>query len=212
MRTDRQGRSGRAWLFMLADVVALLLTFFALGLSMRDLDGGKPAVPRPMGAEPAAIALLTRGSATEHATPEISVEADRSFAYLAALLREQGGLATNAKIIYDDFQLVVDMSDPASAASPAERGVAMEHLATYAFLARRFALEASFLLPAASGEMLAARLDRAASFGRRLGRELGLDDAEVIVAAAGGPKDGRLRLALRTRPPETAGNGSIDPS
>ena len=74
---------------MLADVVALLLTFFGLGLSMRELDGGPPTTLQPIDPDRPVIALVTRGSVAERATPEISAEADRSFAYLAALLREQ---------------------------------------------------------------------------------------------------------------------------
>ncbi len=212
MRTEREGAGGRGWLLMLADVVALLLTFFVLGLSMRDLDGEKRTAQPLTGSAPAAIDLVARGSAAERATPEISREADRSFAYLAALLREQGVLATHTNIRYDNFQLTVDLLDPAAAASPAERGVAMELLATYGFLARRFALEASFLLPALDGEPLAARLDRASAFRRRLEKELGLQGAEVVVAAAAGPEDGRLRLALRTRLSRTVEHRSIDPS
>ena len=208
MPTERDRAGERAWSIMLADVVALLLTFFVLGLSMRDLDDGRRIAPLPVDPERPAIALVTQGSVADRATPEISAEADRSFAYLAALLREQGGLATNADIRYDDYQLVVEMADPASSSSSAERSAATELMATYAFLARRFGLEASFRLPARSDEMLAARLVRVSAFQRRLSNELGLADAEVLIAAAGASDGDRLSLTLRTRPP---GDRSADP-
>lgn len=202
MRTERDRAGERAWSIMLADVVALLLTFFVLGLSMRDLDGGGRAALLPVDPERPAIALVTRGSAADRATPEISAEADRSFAYLAALLRAQEGLATDTDIRYDEFQLVVELVDPKSSA--AGRSAATELMATYAFLARRFALEPSFRLPGRRDETLAARLDRVAAFRRRLSSELGLADAEVLVPAAGEPDGDRLILTLRTRPPDHA--------
>lgn len=201
MRTERDRAGERAWSIMLADVVALLLTFFVLGLSMRDLDGGGRAALLPVDPERPAIALVTRGSVADRATPEISAEADRSFAYLAALLRAQEGLATYTNIKYDEFQLVVEMVDPTSS-SAAGRSAATELMATYAFLARRFALEPSFRLPGRRDETLAARLDRVAAFQRRLSSELGLADAEVLVPAAGEPDGDRLILTLRTRPPD----------
>lgn len=209
MRTERDLAGQRAWSIMLADVVALLLTFFVLGLSMRELDGGPPTTLMPIDPDRPAIALVSQGSVAERATPEISAEADRSFAYLAALLREQEGLATNANISYTEFQLNIEMVDPTSSTSSAERSAATELMATYAFLARRFALEASFRLPMRADEALPARLDRALALQRQLARELGLADAEVVVAAADEPNGDRLHLALRTRPPPDA--TSTDP-
>lgn len=196
---------------MLADVVALLLTFFVLGLSMRELDGGPPTTLLPIDPDRPVIALVTQGSVAERATPEISAEADRSFAYLAALLRAQGGLATEASISYNTFLLVIEMADPASSASSAERSALTELMATYAFLARRFALEASFRLPTTAGETLPARLDRVFDFRRHLVRELGLAEAEVVIAAAGEPDGDRLHLTLRTRPPPAAAAASVPP-
>ncbi len=211
MRTERDLAGQRAWSIMLADVVALLLTFFVLGLSMRELDGGPPTTLLPIDPDRPVIALVTQGSVAERATPEISAEADRSFAYLAALLRAQGGLATVARISYTMFQLNIEMADPASSESSAERSAATELMATYAFLARRFALEASFRLPTLADETLPARLDRVLQFRRQLVRELGLADTEVTVAAAGEPDGDRLRLALRTRPPPSGATASVPP-
>lgn len=211
MRTESNLAGQRAWSIMLADVVALLLTFFVLGLSMRELDGGPPTTLLPIDPERPVIALVTQGSVAERATPEISAEADRSFAYLATLLRAQGGLATDASISYSIFQLDVEMADPASSASSAERSALTELMATYAFLARRFALEASFRLPTIADETLPARLDRVLTFRHQLARELGLADAEVIVAAAGEPDGDRLRLALRTRPPRPGAASPVPP-
>lgn len=211
MRTERDLAGQRAWSIMLADVVALLLTFFVLGLSMRELDGGPPTTLLPIDPDRPVIALVTQGNVAERATPEISAEADRSFAYLAALLRAQGGLATKASISYTTFQLNIELADPAASASSAERSALTELMATYAFLARRFALEASFHLPTMAGETLPARLDRVLEFRRQLVRELGLAEAEVVVAAAGEPDGARLRLTLRTRPPPTVPAASVPP-
>jgi hypothetical protein len=201
MRAERHLAGQRAWSIMLADVVALLLTFFVLGLSMRELDGGPATGLMPIDPDRPVIALVMQGNVAERAAPEISAEADRSFAYLAALLREQGDLATSANISYTEFQLNIDMADPASSASSAERSALTELMATYAYLARRFALQASFRLPTRVDETLPARLDRVLAFQHRLTQELGLVDAEVVVAAAGEPDGDRLRLALRTQPP-----------
>ena len=103
------------------------------------------------------------------------------------------------------------MADPASSASSAERSAATELMTTYAFLARRFALAASFRLPTRADEPLTARLDRVLAFQRHLARDLGLADAEVVVAAAGEPDGDRLRLSLRTRPPQPGAIATVPP-
>lgn len=192
---------------MLADVVALMLAFFVLTFSMRDIvEGGR----RTGDSQPVEHGLLidgvtTGGSAADPLaaplalappggravdqlqSPEQTTGGAPSFAYLAAALEGAGIRMGRTASWHDDSMLVVALPEEPNDAAGQLAAAARQPLLAMAFLARRFELTLAVALPPDDGGSVAERAAQALRVRDWLADVTGTAAAEVTFAATGTP-------------------------
>ncbi len=219
------------WTLILADTVALMLAFFVLSFSMREMidDGPRPpgteavagasTAAEPREGSPSTPAPIAGRSADQLQAPEQAAAGAPSFVYLAAILEREAGGPAPAAVRHDESGLVVPL--PAfTAESPAVETLPRPLLAL-AFLARRFDLDLQVAIPASAAESLARRTERAMRLRDRLAAVTGLAAAEITFAAAPasaaafGPSlagdTGQGWAALQARTADAAASAGVRP-
>lgn len=199
---------------MLADIVALLLAFFVLSFSMRELV---PTEPSPTLPQPETVALLEALSSNQHSALEQERASSPSFAYLAAIIEanSRDGLAEDA-IWHDDTRLVIRLPGEVESSSDAADAAARELLLALAFLARRFDLDLTLDLPAAPVLGIERNLERTVAIRAWLGETTGLTVTEITFAAATRAGDLSDRppavyAALNARPAQVPATAAVEP-
>lgn len=202
------GTSG--WTLMLADVVALMLAFFVLTFSMRELVEDDP--PRSTGSQPIASATLlaeavaAAGTATDPGqgvplalasnesriadqlqAPEREAANTPSLAYLAAIIQGDGSEPSLAGIRHDDTMLMVELPDLPDDGSEPLTDATLRPLLTLAFLARRFDLAFAVALPAGSDATLVDGVARALLLREQIVDATGMANAPEVTFAAAEP-------------------------
>jgi len=200
MPRDTAAPRGGSWTLMLADVVALMLAFFVLSFSMREMVGserreapslaggalaaeavaGGGGAAAPARGRPLALAPDAGRTAEQLRAPERAAAAVPSLAYLAALVQGDGSAASPSRVWHDDTMLVVELEalPDDGLAEPLRRS-----LVRLAFLARRFDLELAVAVPAGGERSLGGRAAHALELRRRLAEVTGLAAPEVTFAA-----------------------------
>ena len=194
---------------MLADVVALMLAFFVLTFSMRELvdddqrsSSGQPIVSAARLAEPVAmagaathpdlglpLALAPAESRTadQLRAPEREAANAPPLAYLAAIIQGDGSTPPLSRVWHDDTMLVVGLPDlPDDSGEPRDDAV-LRPLMPLASLARRFDLDLAVGLPADSEATLAERVARAMRLRQRIVDATGFAAAPEVTFAATEP-------------------------
>jgi flagellar motor protein MotB len=215
MPVDARLPTAGAWTIMLADIVALLLAFFVLSFSMRELV---PTKPSPTLQQPEAVAALEALSSNQHTALEQERASSPSFAYLAAIIEanSRDRLADDA-IWHDDTRLVVRLPGEVEGSGDAADAGSRELLLALAFLARRFDLDLALDLPGSPEHEIERNLERTLAIRAWLGETTGLRLNETTFAAAaagGGTADGRLPAAyaaLNARPAQVPATAAIEP-
>jgi hypothetical protein len=201
MRLDAGTLAPRAWTIMLADVVALMLAFFVLSFSMRELV---PIGPARAPLEPEAVAAFEAPLADQRRELEQERAATPAFAYLAAIIEANSRHALADAIWHDDTRLVVRLPGTVDTSDYAADAAAREVLLALAFLARRFDLDLALSAPRRPGGTLEEGLERAAAIRAWLGETTGLTLDEVSFTAAatgaGSVRAGTYFAALGARP------------
>lgn len=228
MRAKGRQRRSPAWTIMLADVVALMLAFFVLGLSMRVIlpTEGAPLIETT---DPeAAMAALERWSAESLTAAERASEPSPPFAYLATILGRLVADGSANAIRHDDRRLSARLDAdplpanlsadeaPSAQPSPAEPGPADDAaqrqarnlLLAMAFLARRFDLELAVTLATSGAPSLAGQVEQSRRLQAWLGAETRHRAPTVVfvpamtdAAMAPGAASGwRVDLQRRPRP------------
>jgi hypothetical protein len=199
---------------MLADIVALLLAFFVLSFSMRELV---PTEPSPTLRQSEAVAPLEALSSDQLSTQEQERASSPSFAYLAAIIEanSRGGLADDA-IWHDDTRLVIRLPGEVETSGDAAGAASRELLLALAFLARRFDLDLALDLPASPERRIEGNLERTLAIRAWLGETTGLTLNETTFAAASRDSvaDGRLPAAyaaLNARPAQVPAMAATEP-
>jgi hypothetical protein len=174
--------ASNGWTLMLADVVALMLAFFVLSFSMREMvDGGRPAgdsqsvehgqliegVPAGGGtilseaAMPLSLSSPDGRVADQLRALEQAASDTPPVAYLAAIVQGVGPGTAPVGVRHDDTALLVELPEgPDDDAAPIATA-ARQLLLAMAFLARRFDLALAVALPADGGRSMAERVSQA---------------------------------------------------
>jgi flagellar motor protein MotB len=203
MPRDTAAPRGGSWTLMLADVVALMLAFFVLSFSMREMIGSERAeapsiadgvlaaeavagggdAAAPAHGRPLALAPDQGRTAEQLRAPERTAAAVPSLAYLAAIVQGDGSAPSPSRIWHDDTMLVVELEAllDDGLTEPLRRS-----LVTLAFLARRFDLDVAVAVPAGGDRGLGERAAHALELRRRLAEATGLAAPEVTFAAPAG--------------------------
>lgn len=178
---------------MLADVVALMLTFFVLGFSMR--------VPAPEWQTGTAAEEMPRGRL---AAPTLTADAMPPLAYLAAIIEAEGAQARLLSLRHDDARLIATLAGEPPGPATVRAGDGWSPLGTMAFLARRYGLDLALTLPSA---MDAGDATRLLALRDRLVRTAGLADVEIVFPAASRSAAAEWSVALAARPPSPSSTG-----
>ena len=187
---------------MLADVVALLLAFFVLSFSMRELDSVDRHAPleRDSVVAPANLGAVETAPSDQLRAIERPAASLPSFTYLTALILDAHDTLSADELGHDDTMLTVDLP---AALSPETDSELARLLLTLAFLARRFDLELAIDLPAQSESDLQGRASRALELRAWLTKATGAATTEVSFIAGAAPpassalRRGRARLAVK---------------
>lgn len=213
MRREATTPAPRAWTIMLADVVGLMLSFFVLSFSMRELV---PIEPSPAPPQVETVAALETPALDQLRALEQERASSPSFAYLAAIIEANSRHAERAGVWHDDTRLVVRLPDTAGSpdiegrSEVAADAASREVLLALAFLARRFDLDLALDVPGGTTRTIDQSLERAAAIGIWLGETAGIGPTEVTFdrapAGAGGPAG--LVAALQARPAQLPATGA----
>jgi hypothetical protein len=187
MASDRMAHRSNGWMMMLADIIALMLAFFVLAFSMREMTSsdsrpeGRPA-NRPVGmaiapipgtpiAEGTVPAPLARAPVDGHAidqlqAPEHQAAGPPALAYLAAVLRQGGGGWVPEGIFHDETMLTVALPQGDGPRGDGLRAEAVVSglrplLLPLAHLASRFDLDLAIDMPHSGVGGLDAQVARA---------------------------------------------------
>ena len=229
MPHDTAAPRGGSWTLMLADVVALMLAFFVLSFSMREMIGSErreaPSVAdgalaaeavagggdaaAPARGRPLALAPDEGRTAEQLRAPERAAASGPPLAYLAAIVQGDGSAPSPSRVWHDDTMLVVELEalPEDGLAAPLRRS-----LIALAFLARRFDLELAVAVPAGGERSLGERAAHALELRRRLAEATGLVAPEITFAAPLGAAAPTglllpLRVALLVKAAEGAATG-----
>jgi hypothetical protein len=115
MRPEALVSSPRGWTILLADMVALMLAFFVLAFSMRELGRAGWRGIRA-GRHGPALAVQGEGRLDELAAPEMRTAVAPPLAYLAAIIEGSHASLSADRIRHDDAMLSVDL--PAGRSMP----------------------------------------------------------------------------------------------
>ncbi len=180
---------------MLADVVALLLAFFVLSFSMRELDPVDHQVPleRDTVVAPAALGAVETAPSDQLRAIERPAASLPSFTYLTALILDAHETLWPDKVDHDDAMLTVELPGDISPETDSELS---RLLLTLAFLARRFSLELAVDLPAGREGDHAA--DQEADLEARVQRSLAL---RAWLVEATGSANGEVTFPAAAEPP-----------
>ena len=188
---------------MLADVVALLLAFFVLSFSMRELDAvvdRRAPLDRDSVVAPASLGAVETAPSDQLRAIDRPAASLPSFAYLTALILDAHDTLSADELGHDDTMLTVDL--PATL-SPETDSELARLLLTLAFLARRFDLELAIDLRAEIEPDLEARAARALELQAWLSQATGAATTELTFIAGNAPPtalellQGRARLAVK---------------
>ena len=204
---------------MLADVVGLMLAFFVLSFSMRELV---PIEPTPSLPDVETLAVLETPALDQLRALEQERASSPSFAYLAAIIEANSRHAERADVWHDDTRLAVRLPDtlgnpeiednPSTEGrrEPAPDAASRELLLALAFLARRFDLDLAVDVPGGAAWSIDQNLDRAASIGAWLVETAGIGPTEITFdrAPAGAAAPAGLVAALQARPAQLPATGA----
>ena len=187
---------------MLADVVALLLAFFVLSFSMRELDSIDRHAPLDSNSivAPASLGAVATAPSDQLRAIDRPAASLPSFTYLTALILDAHATLSADELSHDDTMLTVEL--PTTLAPETDSELA-RLLLTLAFLARRFDLELAVDLPARSEPNLEARAERALDLQAWFAQATGTANTEVTFIAGEAPpastamRQGRARLAVK---------------
>jgi len=199
MRLDATANAPRSWTIMLADVIGLMLAFFVLSFSMRELV---PTDPVPAPPQPDTVAVLDAPLLDQLHALEQERASSPSFAYLAAIIEANGTGTRPDPIWHDDTRLAVRLPGMVHSTAIAADAGTRELLLTLAFLARRFDLDLSIDAPRAPGQTIERSLEEAAAIRTWFVETAGLARMEMTFyrpPPATSPADGFL-AALNARP------------
>ncbi len=223
---------------MLADIVALMLAFFVLSFSMRELvDGERRPPSAPPLVDPATVggaadaghggsaqgagtplALTPRqgGPAERLRAPERAAADAPSLAYLAAILRGDGAEPALQRVRHDATRLVVDLPITHDAGTTRLVDPARRPLLALAFLAGRFDLDLAIAMPEGSAPTLAGRAGVAVALRDWLVETTGVRAPEVtfepaVVPAAPRGVPTRAWAALQLKAAPAAAGGALEP-
>ena len=209
MRAEATTLVGSRWTIMLADVVGLMLAFFVLSFSMRELV---PVDPVPATPQEDTVAVLEAPSMDQLRALEQERASSPAFAYLAAIIEANSVPAQADRVWHDDTRLVVRLPGRFDERAVAGEAGVRELLLTLAFLARRFDLDLTLDAPRRADETIEQSLEQAAALRAWLVETAGLDRLEVSYdrsTAAAAAAEG-FRAAINARPaqvPATAASG-----
>jgi flagellar motor protein MotB len=176
MRPEATTNAARSWTIMLADIIGLMLAFFVLSFSMREL------VPNdPVSAPPPAdnVAVLDAPLLDQLHAMEQERASSPSFAYLAAIIEANSVQAMADALWHDDTRLAVRLPGKLDTTAIALDAGARELLLTLAFLARRFDLDLTLDAQRASGQTIEQSLEQATAIRDWLAETAGLDRMEI---------------------------------
>lgn len=198
---------------MLADIVALMLAFFVLSFSMRELVPIEPA-PAPLSME--VVAVLEAPSPSQLRASEQERASAPAFAYLAAIIEANSRHPLGDAVWHDDTRLVIRLPGEVDSSNTAADAASREVLLALAFLARRFDLDLALDAPAGPGPGIAGNLERAAALRAWLGETAGLALTEITFAspaAAPRPADrpAAAYAALNARPAQVGATAATRP-
>jgi hypothetical protein len=191
---------------MLADVVALLLAFFVLSFSMRELDPVDHQAPleRDTVVAPAALGAVETAPSDQLRAIERPAASLPSFTYLTALILDAHETLGPDQLDHDDAMLTVELPGDISPETDSELA---RLLLTLAFLARRFDLELAVDLPADQEAGLEARVERSLALRTWLAEATGSASGEVTFLAAAEPPARPERAPARARLAVKAASG-----
>lgn len=191
---------------MLADVVALLLAFFVLSFSMRELDpvDRAAALDRDTVMAPVALGAVETAPSDQLRAIEQPAASLPSFTYLSALILDAHETLRADQLGNDDTMLTVDLPGEMSPETDSELA---RLLLTLAFLARRFDLELAVDLPADREADLEARAERALALRAWLAEVTGSASGEVTFIAGDEAPGGLQRRPARARLAVKAASG-----
>jgi|GEM_PF-1949661 len=199
MRLDATAGAPRSWTIMLADVIGLMLAFFVLSFSMRELV---PTDPVPAPPQPDTVAVLDAPLLDQLHALEQERASSPSFAYLAAIIEANGTDTRPDSIWHDDTRLAIRLPGRVDSTTIAVHAGTRELLLTLAFLARRFDLDLTIDVPRPPGRTIERSLEEAAAIRAWLVETAGLARMEMTFyrpRSATSPADSFL-AALNARP------------
>jgi len=195
---------------MLADVVALLLAFFVLSFSMRELESVDRHAPldRDSVVAPASLGAIETAPSDQLRAIDRPAASLPSFTYLTALILEAHDTLSADELSHDDTMVTVDLP---AALSPETDSELARLLLTLAFLARRFDLAFAIDLPTRAEPDLDARAERALQLQAWLAAATSAAATEVTFIAGDAPPGSTALRQARARLAVKAVNGERQP-